>query len=276
MSKSNNRQHFYYIYEITNNIDGRNYIGKRKCPLRKTPWTDTGYMGSSKHLNNSYKKYGIENFSKRIIALCSSEKENCLLESLYIDLYWSIGKAEYNIAPGGNGGHIGGPLSKETKAKIREARANQTITEETKIRMRQSSREFWNSLEGEETRKIISEKNKTKKQTLGYHWYNNGIKSLVAKECPEGFVPGRIGNFACSEEAKKKKSDWWKNLSEEEKQEKKLKISKAHKGKVFTEERKRHISEAKKGCEGRKKTEEEKRKISETVKRRWAEKRKSI
>lgn len=26
----------------------------------------------------------------------------------------------------------------------------------------------------------------------GHHWYNNGIKSIHASECPEGFVPGRI------------------------------------------------------------------------------------
>ena len=150
------------------------------------------------------------------------------------------------------------------------------MSEESKQKFKKSIAEYWNSSKGQEQKMINSERSKSKTTTKGLHWYNNGTECVIAKECPEGFVPGRIGNFACSEEAKKKKSDWWKNLSEEEKQEKKLKISKAHKGKVFTEERKRHISEAKKGCEGRKKTEEEKRKISETVKRRWAEKRKSI
>lgn len=40
----------------------------------------------------------------------------------------------------------------------------------------------------DETRKKMSENQK------GKHWYNNGIKCIKAKECPEGFVPGRIKN----------------------------------------------------------------------------------
>ena len=38
----------------------------------------------------------------------------------------------------------------------------------------------------EETRKKMSESRKCK------YWYNNGVKSIRAIECPEGFVKGRI------------------------------------------------------------------------------------
>ena len=45
----------------------------------------------------------------------------------------------------------------------------------------------------EETRKKMSEANKGKNHwTKGTHWYNNGVTSILAKTCPEGFVPGRI------------------------------------------------------------------------------------
>ena len=45
----------------------------------------------------------------------------------------------------------------------------------------------------EETRKKISEANKGKNYWIkGTHWYNNGVKSIKAKTCPEGFVKGRI------------------------------------------------------------------------------------
>ena len=45
----------------------------------------------------------------------------------------------------------------------------------------------------EETRKKMSEANKGKNHwTKGTHWYNNGVKSIRAKTCPEGFVPGRL------------------------------------------------------------------------------------
>ena len=38
----------------------------------------------------------------------------------------------------------------------------------------------------DETRQKMSEAHK------GKHWYNNGVKCIKAKTCPEGFVPGRL------------------------------------------------------------------------------------
>lgn len=95
----------YYIYEITYVVDGRTYIGKRKCPLNEVPETDTKYMGKGNHIKAAEKKYGIENFSKRIVEVCYSESELNRLEKHYIDYYKSIGKAEFNIAEGGEGGN---------------------------------------------------------------------------------------------------------------------------------------------------------------------------
>ena len=51
-----------------------------------------------------------------------------------------------------------------------------------------------------ETRKKISEARKGKPSVMkgktirlkGTRWYNNGVKSIRAKTCPEGFVKGRI------------------------------------------------------------------------------------
>ena len=44
----------------------------------------------------------------------------------------------------------------------------------------------------------MSNKNK------GLNWYNNGIEEIFCKECPEGFIPGRI-NVNLTEESRKKK-----------------------------------------------------------------------
>lgn len=55
----------------------------------------------------------------------------------------------------------------------------------------------------DEHRRICSEANKGKKLTKEhidylrsinkeYHWYNNGKENIRAKECPEGFIPGRL------------------------------------------------------------------------------------
>ena len=64
-------------------------------------------------------------------------------------------------------------LSEETRRKMSEARKGKIP---------------WNKGKhhSEETRQKFSEAAK------GKHWYNNGVKSIMAKTCPEGFVPGRI------------------------------------------------------------------------------------
>jgi hypothetical protein len=93
----------------------------------------------------------------------------------------------------------------------------------------------------------ISEQSRNRKMPKGLHWYNNGKTSVRAVECPEGFVLGRIGNFACSEEAKRKKSEAYWSKSLEEKAAWKAKLSEVHKGAVFTQERRERIKASKQG-----------------------------
>ena len=92
----------------------------------------------------------------------------------------------------------GKKLSEETKNKMREAKKGKHHSEEAKKRMREAKKDI-----SEETRKKIAEANKgkpkseeTKKKMAEAHkgtrWYNNGKISKRAKECPEGFVPGRL------------------------------------------------------------------------------------
>ena len=56
------------------------------------------------------------------------------------------------------------------------------------------SAETRNKLSETKKGKHLSEEHKRKlgDVTKGPNWYNNGIKSIRAKTCPEGFVKGRI------------------------------------------------------------------------------------
>jgi hypothetical protein len=105
----------WYIYEIKNLINGKTYIGQRKCPKNKTPETDIWYMGSGLYLKNAIAKHGIENFEKRIIIqnICTKEKIN-ELEINFIAMFRKKGKAEYNLADGGQNN-----FTKEAIEKIR-------------------------------------------------------------------------------------------------------------------------------------------------------------
>lgn len=87
------------IYKITNNINGKIYIGKNVT-------NDISYMGSGIILEMAKKKYGIDNFVKEIIEKCSSEQELNNREIYWIEQLQSTNrKIGYNIAAGGNGGN---------------------------------------------------------------------------------------------------------------------------------------------------------------------------
>lgn len=135
---SNNNNRIFYIYLITNNINGKTYVGQRKCPIDKTLETDN-YMGSGLYLHEAYNKYGVENFSKEILAVCYSRQIVNILEIKYIELYRSVGKAEYNIARGGNSGDFCYFSEKSKQKKIESMKRyyeNKVWTEEEKDRFR--------------------------------------------------------------------------------------------------------------------------------------------
>ena len=80
--------------------------------------------------------------------------------------------------------------SEETKKKMREAKKGKHLSEEHKNKIAETLKGNipWNKGKrlSEETKKKMSEANK------GKHWYNNGKINTMAKECPPGFIPGRL------------------------------------------------------------------------------------
>lgn len=89
-----------YIYKITNNINGKIYIGKRK----KSKF-DESYWGSGKHIKNSINKYGKENFTREVIEWCPTEEELNNREKFWIEYFDSLNpEIGYNLVSGGLGG----------------------------------------------------------------------------------------------------------------------------------------------------------------------------
>lgn len=96
-----------YIYEITNLLNGKKYIGQHKS---KT--FDEDYHGSGKLLIQSISKNGWDgNYSYRILdpidnvpTICNSEDELNSSEEFYIDYYNCVSSDEYyNLKRGGIG-----------------------------------------------------------------------------------------------------------------------------------------------------------------------------
>lgn len=101
------------VYKITNIINNKVYIGKSLESIEKR-WRlhKTGH--GSKHLFNSIKKYGIENFKFEIIEVIEENINE--VEIKYIDEFKSyISEYGYNKTLGGEGQRC----SDETREKIR-------------------------------------------------------------------------------------------------------------------------------------------------------------
>ena len=236
----------YYIYRITNKVNNKTYIGQHKYKK-----LDDSYMGSGKLIKRAQKKYGIENFEKEILYSRIQYKTTADdVERFAIAKERALGKAEYNIADGGQGGNLGEEvnkkkseklkvrhLSEEAKRKMSEAALN--MTEEHKRKISEAKKGKHAS---EETRKKMSESQKGRPSPMkGKHRSEEFRKKI--SESLKG-KPSRTKGKHFSEESKKR-------------------MSEAHKGHVFSEESKRKISESKKG---KHLSEETKSKKSEAMK----------
>lgn len=149
----------YYIYRITNKVNGKTYIGQHKYKK-----LNDRYMGSGKLLAKAKKKYGKENFVKEILVFNVLRKEHAdLLEITFIASERAKGKAEYNIAEGGQGGspNKGKPHSEEWKKKLSDSlkgKKKPPRSEEHKGK----PGNFKGKHHSEETRRKIAEGNKMK------------------------------------------------------------------------------------------------------------------
>lgn len=213
---------YNYIYLITNNINGKIYVGKHS-----TDNLNDGYMGSGVALHRAYNKYGIENFTKKILAFADTEEKLNWFERFYIKKYHARTKG-YNLTDGGEGtlGYEpwwkGKARSEETKRKISEANKGKKRAQFS-----------------EETRKKMSEAHKGKTMSDEQKQKLSDLK----KGCK---YPNRK---PMSEEARKRLSEYRKGRPSHNKgkpmsKETKRKMSEIHKGRKLSEEHKRKISEA--------------------------------
>lgn len=203
---------FYYIYKITNNLNGKIYIGQHKYNSDK--YTDDyeslladGYWGSGILIKRAIKKHGKNNFTKDILVSHLECKEAAdEAEKVFIKCYRELGADEYNLTDGGDGS-LGRKLSEEAKEKLAIVNRGKVIPEETRKKISETRKGTHAS---EETRHKLSEihigskhhlygkhrsdavRKKISEARKGCHWYNNGELEVFQFECPDGFVSGRI------------------------------------------------------------------------------------
>lgn len=90
---------YYYIYQITNLINGKIYVG-----VHKTKTLDDGYMGSGKIIQRAITRYGVENFKKDILEFFDTPEDMYSREKEFVTEEFLARDDVYNLRRGGTGG----------------------------------------------------------------------------------------------------------------------------------------------------------------------------
>ena len=211
----------YYLYKITNQVNGKIYVG-----VHKTRDMNDGYMGSGKVILNAIKKHGINNFAKVILETFKTSDAMYAREKEVVTEEFLSRKDVYNIRRGGFGGFdyinktgknlygkngmIGyGQENLKDGASRKKAMIKKGIFNNFKDRIRQSCLQsykdgripaFLDKKHTQKTKQLIGEKNSKKQQgeknsQFGTMWINNGlISKKINKQhfIPHDWYKGRI------------------------------------------------------------------------------------
>lgn len=188
-----------YIYKITNNINGKIYIGKHKY---SRPTLDESYRASGVYINRSIEKYGWQNFTQELIDTADTLEELNHKECYYIKLYQCQHPSGYNLTDGGDG--LSNP-SDEVREKMASKKRGTKQSEDTKSKRIASLKKVEHTLEW---RQKVSASNKgtppsqlarqcSSEAHKGSVWYNNGAVEIMltdGSQVPDGFTKGRLRN----------------------------------------------------------------------------------
>jgi len=205
---------FYTIYKITNQINGKFYIGSHK-----TKDLNDSYMGSGKYLKHAQDKCGIENFTKEILFVFDTPEDMYAKEAEIVNEDFLAEENTYNLKVGGFGGwdyiNSAGFVRNDSHFTINNTQSrlgglktyleNKAIhSTESKEKAKVSVKEkfplgtFYGKTHSEESKKSIGLKN-SKHQSknnsqLGTMWITNDIESIKVKNSspiPDGWRKGR-------------------------------------------------------------------------------------
>lgn len=127
------QEKYGYIYKITNNINGKFYIGQHKSNT-----LDDAYWGSGILIKNAINKEGIDKFSREILEWCDSKEHLNQQEIYWISKLDSMNSdIGYNLTTGGDG-TPGAKLSDKTKFKIGQSKIGKKRSQKTIEKMRKT------------------------------------------------------------------------------------------------------------------------------------------
>lgn len=176
---------FYILYEIRNNLNGKIYVG-----VHKTKKLDDGYMGSGKVICAAIAKYGIENFTKRILEQFETSAAMFAREKEIVTDEFLLREDTYNLRRGGTGGFdyinkngldYAGYSSREEKMKTISPMAKQCGDEIRKSALVQLLKHYADPVKSAKSRQ---QARTTIKEKYGLYntWHKGSERSATARK----------------------------------------------------------------------------------------------
>lgn len=142
----------YYLYKITNTINGKIYIGQSVNP--RSRWY--GHKKEAERevprmvIARAIKKYGSSGFLFELIACCRNQDDTNEIETDLVRQYDSTNSEKgYNVSPGG----MNAPKTEEWKRKVSEKLMGHPVSQETRDKV---SKGNTGKVRSEETKQQIS------------------------------------------------------------------------------------------------------------------------
>jgi group I intron endonuclease len=208
----------YWIYAITNLVNGKLYIGQHYGENLQKYLLDKFYRArrhNTRALDRAIRKYGEQSFVISPLVRATDKSQMDKLEIFFIrTLETQKSIYGYNMTAGG-GGHIGEELSRATRDKISAS----LIGNKRRLGIKHT----------EAARLIMSQKGRGRKKSLE-HRIKIGL--------------GNKGKVMPTYAVEKMRVNRWLSKSTEEREAINQKISKAHTGKTLTKEHKENLSKS--------------------------------
>lgn len=196
-----------YIYLITNQINGKQYVGQTIQDDIKKRWSthkqvNKKYIGTC--LFNAYKKYGIENFKFKLLCICFNEDTN-KYEEEYINKYNTLYPNGYNMIEGGKSRKFTPILKQIISEKLRgenHPMFGKHLKEETKQKLREKTGGKNNANYGkkltdeqkEHLRKLAIERYKNNLYKNNYYETSNKVKNKISESLKNYYKNDDIKN----------------------------------------------------------------------------------
>ena len=173
---------YYTIYQTTNKVNGKIYVGSHK-----TEDINDDYIGSGKMLNYAIDKYGIDNFEKTVLFVFENPDHMYEKEKEIVNEEFVKSPHTYNMKIGGYGGwdHVdntGRFFSEETRQKM-SSKGKERVGEKNS---------FWGKKHKSESLKIISETSKARGKTIYEKRLSDGNHPNSFGNCPHCGKHGQL------------------------------------------------------------------------------------